>query len=234
MKRYLSKMAVVLALTTLAACNPFRNSIHDTLYGSDTDSSYKTKGRQDAGNSSSSHTVTSSTTTTTVTEHSTRTTTASRSGFLGNEVQLEAAEHALRTIPALSGKDIYLYGFVHFYDQGRIVINVQHPGNPEYIDAYEYNDGAWSGPKPVQLSVHDNIKIALVKLDDLHFKQVASVYRNYRDKSDRIEGAVPPTYLYAMLRDNKVSWYPRTISGSRERYFISFHPDGSLDTCYRE
>lgn len=229
----LSKTVMILALTGAAACNPFRNSIHDTLYGSDTDSSYKTKGQEEGG-SSSSHIVTSSSTTTTVTEHSTRTTHTSRSGFLGDESQLEAAERALRAIPALSGKEIYLYGFVHFYDQGRILINVQHPDHPEYIDAYEYNNGQWEGPKPVQLSVHDNIKIALVKLDDISFKRVATVYRNYRAKSDRIEGAAPPTYLYAMLRDNQVSWYPHAINGSRERYFISFHPDGSLDSYYRE
>lgn len=235
MKMRSPKIFVIVLLTGCVACNPFRNSIHDTLYGSDTDSSYKTKGSAAEESSSSSQVVIShSTTTTTTTERSTSTVISSEGGFLGDENRLEAAERGLRQLSALSGKDIRLYGFIHFYDNGRIMLNVQDPGNPEYIDAYVFNDGRWEGPKPVQLSVHDDINTALVKLEELPFKHVAAVYRNYRMKSDGITGAAPPTHIYARLNDNTVGWYPRSISGSRERYFISFHEDGSLDRYYRE
>lgn len=235
MKMRLPKIFVIVLLTGCTACNPFRNSIHDTLYGSDTDSSYKTKANPAEGNSTSTHvTISSRSTTTTTTERSTSTVISSEGSLLGDENRLEAAERGLRQLPALSGKEIRLYGFIHFYDDGRIMLNIQDPGTPEYIDAYVFNDGSWEGPKPVQLSVHDNIKTALVKLTDLPFKHVAAVYRNYRMKSDGITGAEPPTHIYARLYDNTVGWYPRSISGSRERYFISFHEDGSLDQYYRE
>lgn len=216
------------------SCQSFRDSIHDTFNGHNTDSSHQPAERSTANrmveHSSSSTTVTSSTSST-VTSSSVAT---SSDGFLANATGLKTAEQALRRLPAFAGKDIYLYEAIHFYDDGRIITKVQHPQNPAYVDQYEFGNGSWKTPKPVQLSVHDDIEKRLVKLDDISFANVAAVCRNYRLKADSITGADPITHIYAIFRDNSFNWYPQSLDGSRERYFISFTKDGNLQRFYRE
>jgi hypothetical protein len=181
--------------------------------------------------SSSSTTVTSSSSSTVT---SSAVASSSSDDFLADATGLKTAEQALRRLPAFAGKDIYLYEAIHFYDDGRIITKVQHPQNPAYIDAYEFGNGSWKAPKPVQLSVHDDIEKRLVKLDEISFVSVAAVCRNYRLKADSITGADPITHIYAIFRNNDFNWYPQSLDGSRERYFISFTKDGNLQRFYRE
>ena len=221
-------------MTGCMSCQPFRDSIHDTFYGHQTDSSHPPAPANRANRmvGSSSSTVTSSTSST-VTSSSVETSSSS-DGFLADATGLKAAEQALRRLPAFAGKAIYLYEAIHFYDDGRIGTKLQNPQNPAYIDAYEFGHGSWKAPVPVQLSVHDDIKKRLIKLDDISFTSVAAVCRNYRLKADSITGADPVTHIFAVFEDNNFNWYPQSLSGSRERYFISFTKDGNLQRFYRE
>lgn len=233
---HLQKIITIGLVTGCMSCQPFRDSIHDTFYGHHTDSIHQPAGRRTASrkveSSSSSSTVTSSSSSTVTS--STVVTSHSSDGFLADATGLKAAEHALRRLPVFAGKDIYLYEGIHFYDDGRIITKVQHPQNPAYIDAYEFGNGSWKAPKPVQLSVHDEIGKRLVKLDDISFASVAAVCRNYRLKADSVTGADPVTHIYAIFRDNSFNWYPQSVDGSRERYFISFTKDGNLQRFHRE
>lgn len=248
MKMRLQKMTGIIVVVMICmSCNQFRESIHDTLYGSDTDSSYKDlPATQDettttTSSSTSTHLSTSTSTNTTVVEHRNgttiihnSTTTSGDHDFLSNAVKLNAAEHALRELPAFAGKSIHLYRSIHFYNDGRINVTVQHPQNAAYIDEYNYNDGKWEEPKPVQMSVRDDISKSLVDLDEISFASVAAVYRNYHRKAADIAGAKPLEHIYGIFDGNSISWYPQSINGSRERYFISFTPNGSLKDYYRE
>ncbi|MEI3800296.1 MULTISPECIES: hypothetical protein [unclassified Chitinophaga] len=245
----LQKMTgIIIALMMCMSCNQFRESIHDTLYGSDTDSSYKDlpSGEEETSTTTSSSTSThlstsSSTTHTTVVEQRNGTTiiynstkTSGDNDFLGNAGKLVAAERALRELPAFAGKGIHLYRSIHFYEDGRINVTIQHPQNPEYIDEYNYSKGKWEEPKPVQMSVRDNISESLVSLDDISFASAAAVYRNYNRKAEDVAGAKPLTHIYGIFHGNSITWYPQSINGSREKYFISFTPNGSLKDYYRE
>ena len=221
-------------LTGCMSCQSFRDSIHDTFNGQRTDSPHQsaakaTTGRMEERSSSSTVTVSSGSSTVT-----SSVSTSSSNGFLANATGLQAAEQALRDLPVFAGKTIYLYEGIHFYDDGRIGTKVQHPQNPAYIDEYKFAGGSWKAPAPVQLSVHDDIQKRLIKLDDISFASVAAVYRNYRLKADSITGAAPANYIYAIFENNTFSWYPQSLSGSRERYFISFTKDGHLQRFYRE
>ncbi|MET3879570.1 hypothetical protein [Chitinophaga sp. OAE865] len=236
---------IIITVMMCVSCSQFRESIHDTLYGSDTDSSYKDlPASQDEAvtttSSSSGASVSSNTTTTTTTIeyrngttiiHNSRTT---KGNFLSDAIALLDAEKALRALPAFAGKSIYLYKAIHFYNDGRINVNIQHPENPEYIDEYNYSNGKWQNPKPVQLSVHDNISEALISLDNISFVCASVVYRNYNRKAENIEGAAPLTHVYGIFGANGLTWYPQSINGSRERYFISFTPAGGVKDYYRE
>ncbi|AWO01105.1 hypothetical protein DLD77_05040 [Chitinophaga alhagiae] len=154
--------------------------------------------------------------------------------FLKDAGRLGAAQQALRALPAFAGKTIYLCQHAHFYDDGRIMARLQHPENPEYVDEYDYEGGKWAGPKPVQLSVRDNITLHRVPLDSVQFAAIATIYRNYTQKADSVQGTMPFTHAYIIIRNGNFEWYPQTISGSREIYHISFRHNGSIDLFYRK
>lgn len=239
MKISLPKILLPLLVTGFFSCNQFVDSIKETLNGSATDSS-AAENNEYTGHTSSSSTVSivthSSTTTTSAgTTHTTETEThVIQDGFLGNAAGLNAAEKALRALPIFAGKSIHLYNIIHCYNDGRISVQVQHPENPAYVDEYNFSDGKWQPPKPVQLSVRDDIKTKLISLDEFKFTSIAAVFRNYKLKAAEIDGAPDLTTIYASFRNNSITWYPRDISGSRERYAISFKEDGSIDKFYRE
>jgi len=150
--------------------------------------------------------------------------------FLTNTGKLEKAEEALRKLPQYAGKEIFVYSIAYFYDDGVINIMLQHPANPKYVDSYDYKDDKWSGPRPVQLSVKDDVQKRLVSLNKIKFVNVAKMTGIYNKKALEIEGAQPITSAYVSIWGNEVQWYPTNINGSRERYSIQFNEDGSLRT----
>lgn len=156
-----------------------------------------------------------------------------KSDFLTNSAKLEKAEKALRQLPQYAGKEIFIYSTIHFYDDGRIITSLRHPENPKYVDRYEYRNGVWSEPQPVQLSVRDKIESKLLPLDRISFSNVARVTRTYNEKAAEVEGAKPATSTYVMVWDKEMRWYPTTVNGSRERYTIEFNDGGTLKT-YRQ
>lgn len=240
MKQQIQKILSVILIVGCASCSQFRDSIHDTLYGTQrttpaNSSSSSTAGRiMESGSDTVRIEFSTSSSSTTVTHSITSSSGIASPGFLGNSSRLKAAELSLRKLPAFSRKQIYLYRFIHFYDDGRINVQLQNPENPEYVDEYSYRKGSWETPKPVQLSVHDNIKKSLVKLDDVDFENAGKIYRHYSAKANNVTGAPPLTHVYAVFDNNTISWYPQSISGSRERYFISFEPNGDLKSFYRQ
>ena len=154
--------------------------------------------------------------------------------LLTDTKELEKAEEALRKLPQYAGKEIFIYSTLYFYNNGLINVMLQHPTNPKYVDIYDYKDGKWSEPKPLQLSVRDEVQKRLVSLNKIKFVNVAKVTATYNEKVKEIEGAKPLTSAYVSIWDNKMRWYPSSINGSRERYSIQFNDDGSLKAFKQE
>lgn len=148
--------------------------------------------------------------------------------------ELEKAEESLRKLPQYAGKEIFIYSTLYFYNDGLINVMLQHPTNPKYVDIYNYKEGQWSEPKPLQLSVRDEVQKRLVSLNKIKFANVAKVTATYNEKAKEIEGAKPLTSAYVSIWDNKMRWYPSGINGSRERYSIQFNDDGSLKAFKQE
>lgn len=148
--------------------------------------------------------------------------------FLTHTEELQKAEEALRKLPKYAGKEIFIYSTLYFYNDGTINVMLQHPENPKYIDAYEFRNNQWSDPRPVQLSVRDDIKGRLVSLNKVRFVNAAKVAEIYNKKAQEIEGAKPLSSTYLTIWNNQIRWYPTTINGSREQYSIQFNDDGSL------
>lgn len=154
-------------------------------------------------------------------------------GFVADEQALLHAEQALRELPQYIESPIYLYGDIHFYDDGRINAKLQHPENPEYIDAYSYKGGEWSGPSPVQLSVRDDLKGKIVALDSVPFRTVATIVHNYNEKAQMVAGAGDLDHVYLIIRYGITQWYPNHIDGTRELWHIYFRRDGSVASFNR-
>ncbi|MBL1221230.1 hypothetical protein JET18_10290 [Chryseobacterium sp. L7] len=154
--------------------------------------------------------------------------------FLTNEEKLKKAEEALRRLPQYAGKNIYIYSTIHFYEDERIQVKLQHPTTPGYIDNYTYKNGSWSEPEPEQMSVKDNIQSRLMPLDHISFTHFAAAARLYTEKIAEVEGARPITSIYISIWNNNLRWFPATINGSRERYSIELNQNGTLKKFERE
>src|SRR5690606_24963604 len=136
-------------------------------------------------------------------------------GFVTNGEALAEAEQALRSLPQYQHTPIYLYGDIHFYDDGRIAAKLQHPTNPEYVDAYDYDNGTWSNPQAVQLSVNDGLESKLVALDSVPFSTAATVVQHYNEKAATVAGARGTDHVYLIIRYGIARWYPQQIDGTR-------------------
>ena len=152
--------------------------------------------------------------------------TKSKKAFF-TQAELEKAERELVNLPQYSGKEIQIYQSVHFDGDGRIRLMLQHPENPKYVDAYEYENGKWSAPKPIQ-TTSGNIERRLVPLNQINFSSALTVLQAYNQKVLQVEGAKPTTHVYLSFWDGRIRWFPGTINGTRERYSIDFEPNGTL------
>ena len=151
-------------------------------------------------------------------------------GFAADTVALQQVETALRNLPELKGKTINIYQSIHFYDNYRVLLQVQNTDNPNYVDEYYYSNQTWEGPKPVVTSARDNVPANVVPLDKIPFKTVHTVYKTLTQKMREIGNTSTDVTIYAITSNNRIKWYPRTISNQRSRYSIEFKTNGTLQS----
>src|SRR5690606_6977625 len=140
---------------------------------------------------------------------------------------LQKAENQLRELPEFQGKKIRLYRSTHFYQDGRIITEIQNPDEPRNIDRYTYRDGKWEAPQPVRISVSDKIEEHLTDLDSVPFVNANNVYKAVIEKSAEL-GIEPKETIYVIPRNHKANWYPKTLETERSRYRLEFDNQGNL------
>ena len=140
---------------------------------------------------------------------------------------LEKAENQLRALPEFQGKKIRLYRSTHFYQDGRIITEIQNPDEPRNIDRYTYRDGKWEAPEPVRISLSDKIEEHLIDLDSVPFVNAHKVYQAITEKSAEL-GIEPRETIYVVPRNNKANWYPKTLDTDRSSYRMEFDSQGNL------
>lgn len=140
---------------------------------------------------------------------------------------LEKAENQLRALPEFQGKKIRLHRSTHFYQDGRIITEIQNPDEPRNIDRYTYRDGKWEAPEPVRISLSDKIEEHLIDLDSVPFVNAHKVYQAITEKSAEL-GIEPRETIYVVPRNNKANWYPKTLDTERSRYRMEFDSQGNL------
>ena len=140
---------------------------------------------------------------------------------------LEKAENQLRALPEFQGKKIRLYRSTHFYQNGRIITEIQNPDEPRNINRYTYRDGKWEAPEPVRISLSDKIEEHLIDLDSVPFVNAHNVYQVVIEKSAEL-GIEPRETIYVVPRNNKANWYPKTLETERSSYRMEFDSQGNL------
>lgn len=148
--------------------------------------------------------------------------------FMADREALQKAENLLCNRPELKGKEIKIYQTIHFYADYRILLNIQNPDNPDYVDSYSYDDGIWKGPEPVVLSKSDDVAGNIVNLNQIPFVNANNTYKELVAKLQEIGSKSSSVTVYATTYGNKITWYPRTLSNERSRYSIEFNEDGTL------
>jgi len=148
--------------------------------------------------------------------------------FASQPEKLNLAEQQLRDLPRFKGKPIYIYQDIHFYADGRIIVKLQTPENPNFVDEYTYSNGQWQQPEPVLLSKNDDVQADLICLDKIPFKNANNVYKILIEKGKEIGSNNENQVINAGLRRNKIVWHPGTINSERYRYDIEYNEDGTL------
>lgn len=228
--------AVLLTFFLMTSCKEARKSIEETLHPKP----QKKIASADSSTSSSStvfsssHVSSSSIVSSSIAAFSE----AQEEGFesiFEDAATLDSIQQALRDMPGLKGKKLFMLNGLYFYDYrgGMISVDLQDPNNPENIDTYIYSNGEWQIQKPVRISGngHFPIKLLLMSLDEVKFSTAKKVYDIAAEEAKKIEGAEPTRHVYfnQLKAVHVKEWYVM-IRGSRRHYRITFDVHGNVRT----
>lgn len=141
---------------------------------------------------------------------------------------LRAAEQALRDLPKLKGKSIMIRQSVHFFSDGRIVLQLQDPDTPQNIDRYIYRHGKWQDPTPVRITKADRLDQQLFSLDRISFATANKVYTTIKQKMKEIKSEDSEATVYLSFYNDRINWSPRSLRTPRGSYSLSFDEQGDL------
>ncbi len=161
------------------------------------------------------------------------------SNFLADAAALQKAEDELKALPQFGGKELSVFQDVRFYGgkRPRITVEVQDPNNPDNIDHYEYENGKWSEPQPVQISGGGDMKDNVTPLAQVKFATVAEIAKAWSEKAKEV-GAAETELDYAFFSlfvpTQKRSWRTSTIETDRAKYSLDFKLDGTVESFEKQ
>lgn len=142
--------------------------------------------------------------------------------------RLRQAEHSLRELPRFKGREIVVHRSAHFYEDGRIILNIQDPSNPGNIDQYTYKNDEWQNPVPVRIIRSDKLEEHLASLDKAPFERANKVHNIIRQKLKEINSDQIHMTVYFVPYKGSVRWYPRNLKTERSRYSLAFDEEANL------
>lgn len=152
--------------------------------------------------------------------------------FLSNKQALIDAKEALINFPKYKDKKIMVFQGFSINDNGSFDIDIQDPDNADNIDNYEFDNGKWGTPTPVQISGGGNMSANLTPLDDIRFELIPGMVEIYTEKTKDIEGAKdrPSSMFFHLFVPNQSRyWSPGTIQGTRVEYKLDFKLNGEIE-----
>lgn len=152
-----------------------------------------------------------------------------RTNHLREAGYLRAAKQALEKLAKFQGKVLHVYSDIHFYDDGRIMLNLQDPSIAENIDTYTFRDGQWQSPEPMRVSGSNGLNNALIPLEKVDFGTVSMLYDYMNQESQAIEGAADVNHIYLIIRTMDIGsqWYA-SLQGARGTYSLRATLSGEI------
>ncbi|MCP2040472.1 hypothetical protein L1281_001055 [Neisseria sp. HSC-16F19] len=147
---------------------------------------------------------------------------------------LQKAKDELQALPQFQGKSVQVFQDVTFHlgKYKSIQINLQNPDNPEHVDHYEYKDGAWSEPVPVQLRGNGDLKDNLTPLEEIDFALVADLNKIWLEKAQEVGvedfDARAIRFDFDMTPRGPQRRWEAMLTTPRERYDLNFNLDGTV------
>ncbi len=139
----------------------------------------------------------------------------------------------LQEKPGLKDKDIQIFHNVIITEQeglgNYIDINILVPDSKDKVDNYQYKNGKWSDPAPVQITGDGDMKDNVMPLSSIDFSKIPEIYRSAEEKAKSIEkGKVDKTLTYIYYIDERAYKAMIKIEGARESYTAMYDAKGKL------
>ncbi len=156
---------------------------------------------------------------------------------LFDEAWLVDAREQLLALPQFEGQPLKVFDDIHFYDDGRINLEVVDPLQPGNVDEYGFDEGVWTRGKPV----NPNRMAPLITLErnsaplaDVDFAVVARIASALREHRARLQ--VEPeevSHVYVVVRRGKLRWLPEDVHGDRESVELRYDAGGNVTAVRR-
>ena len=108
---------------------------------------------------------------------------------------------------------------IHFYDDGRVILDAQDPENKKNVNRYTYRDGSWNTPQPIELKGTGKLEDNLFSLEEANLQAIPNLVKEAMTRSKDIDGA-KVEHVYAETTterrrpEDKVAVYV-TVEGTR-------------------
>lgn len=156
-----------------------------------------------------------------------------RGNLLFDPEHLQAARHALETMPDLSGQRLTVFHSIHFHDDGRISLDLVDPWQPGCVNTYRYANGEWH--KGERVDPHRfaptitlrRSSTALANIDFDAVPRVAQALQQQRAAWMRTPSDVDHVQV-VVKKGGRLQWLPDEVTGDRGSARLSFDSNGNL------
>ncbi|KIS39768.1 hypothetical protein WJ66_01744 [Stenotrophomonas maltophilia WJ66] len=162
-----------------------------------------------------------------------------RSNRLFDSEYLLGARQALEQLPALSGHRLTVFHSIHFYDDGRINLDLVDPQQPNHVDSYHFERGQWRKGNPVnpqQFAPTISLQRSSTPLANIDFDAVPRVARALQEQRNALQKPASEVgHVYVIVRKGgKLVWLPDEVAGDRESVRLQFDAQGNARGVSRQ
>ncbi|AEM50447.1 hypothetical protein [Stenotrophomonas maltophilia] len=156
-----------------------------------------------------------------------------RSNRLFDADHLLAARQALEELPALAGHRLTVFHSIHFYDDGRINLDLVDPQHPSRVDSYHFERGQWRRGDPVdpqRFAPTITLRRSSTALANIDFEAVPRVAQALQAQRNALMGTPGEVgHVYVIVRKGgTLVWLPDEVAGDRQSARLSFDAQGAL------
>ena len=146
---------------------------------------------------------------------------------------LLAARQALEQLPALAGQRLTVFHSIHFYDDGRINLDLVDPQQPAHVDSYYFERGQWRKGNPVnpqQFAPTISLQRSSTPLASIDFEAVPRVAQALQEQRNALQNPASEVgHVYVIVRKGgKLVWLPDEVAGDRDSVRLQFDAQGAL------